>query len=133
MVASILYSIKKLIGVDINYNVFDDELVMYINGSFNTLFQLGVGPLEGFTISGPIQTWSQLTNDDKLLECLRTYVYLKTRLVFDPPATSFGIEAFEKQAQEWEWRICAYADGSFTDPNTPPLPEFIDGGNAASP
>lgn len=85
---------------------FDQELIMHINTTFTILTQLGVGPSEGFRITlGGQEQWSDFTNDDKVLESVKTYVYIRTRLIFDPPANSFLIEALERTARELEWRL----------------------------
>lgn len=79
---------------------------MHINTIFTILTQLGVGPSEGFriTLDGH-EKWTDFTSDDKVLESVKTYVYIRTRLIFDPPANSFLIEALERTARELEWRL----------------------------
>lgn len=105
MSESILNSIKKLLGLDESYTAFDLDVMLHINSVFTTLQQLGVGPVSGFSIEDASTTWDAFLGDTLPLHSVKTYVYLKVRLVFDPPATSFAIAAFEKQAQELEWRL----------------------------
>lgn len=102
---SILNSIKKLLGITAEYDVFDTDIVMHINSVFNTLSQLGLHPTDGFQIEDETDTWADYIDDQKLFNSVKTYVYLKVRLLFDPPTTSFAIESFSKQIAEYEWRI----------------------------
>lgn len=111
----ILDSTKKALGLSPSYDVFDPEIIMYINGVFSTLHQLGIGPEEGFAIQGDGETWNAFLGDDPRLASVMTYVYLKVRLIFDPPASSFAIAAFEKQCQELEWRLNVYREGRLSE------------------
>lgn len=107
---SILTSVKKLLGIDESYTHFDADIIIHINSVFAILNQLGVGPLEGFQITGPEETWNQFLADDKLLNDVRTYVYLKVQLAFDPPTIAAVIESKTKLASELEWRINVAAE-----------------------
>lgn len=100
---SILNSIKKPLGLENDYVEFDGDLVMLINGSLMTLAQNGVGK-EGFRIDGDSQTWTEFLGNFTDVESAKSYVYLETRVLFDPPSTSAVIEAFTKQADEYLWR-----------------------------
>lgn len=103
---SILTSIKKLLGIAEEYTQFDDDIIMHINSVFMTLTQLGVGPSEGFSIEDDSAYWSDFIPDLNKLQAVKTYIYLKVRLVFDP--TSLGsatLAAYERQIQELEWRL----------------------------
>lgn len=102
---SILNSTKKLLGIAEDYDAFDTDIVMHINSVFNTLSQLGLHPTDGFLIEDEKAVWSDYIDDQKLYNSVKTYVYLRVRLLFDPPTTSFAIESFAKQIQELEWRI----------------------------
>lgn len=109
---SILNTIKKALGLDPSYDVFDTDIVMHINSTFATLSQLGVGPEEGFSIEDDSGTWQDflgLVETNKLL-FVKSYMYLKVRLLFDPPTTSFAIDAMKKNAEEYEWRLNVQAD-----------------------
>lgn len=101
---SILGSMKKLlIGNEEDTN-FDSELLIYTNGALMVLNQLGVGP-EGYTISSDVNTWDEFLLDRTDLELVKTAVYLRVRLVFDPPQNSFLVDAINKQILEYDWRI----------------------------
>lgn len=107
---SILTSIKKLLGITEEYEHFDQDIIMHINSVFMILTQMGVGPEEGFTISDSTTTWSEFTNDNKKIEAVKSYVYLKVRLLFDPPASSSVMEAMNRSISEFEWRLNIAAD-----------------------
>ena len=107
---SILTSIKKLLGITEEYEHFDQDIIMHINSVFMILTQMGVGPEEGFTISDSTTTWSEFTNDDKKIEAVKSYVYLKVRLLFDPPASSSVMEAMNRSISEFEWRLNIASD-----------------------
>ena len=112
MKGSILDTTKKALGVDPDYDVFDQELIMYINSAFAVLNQIGVGPREPFTIQDKTDDWSSFfQGDGSVLDNVRTYIYIKTRLMFDPPTTSFAIDALKKTADEYEWRLNVLAEG----------------------
>ncbi|ADD80903.1 virion structural protein [Rhodococcus phage ReqiPepy6] len=108
---SILNSTKKVLGIDADYDAFDLDVMMHINSAFATLNQLGVGPEEGFMIEDDTATWGDFIGNDKRLNSVPTYVYLKVQLVFDPPATSFVLEAKKKQIEEYEWRLNVVVEG----------------------
>lgn len=103
--ASILTSTKKILGLDETYTVFDLDVTTHINAAFSTLNQLGVGPEDGFFIDSEADQWEDFIVPDNQLNMVRTYIYLKTRFTFDPPGTSFLIEAMDKQIKELEWRL----------------------------
>lgn len=111
---SILNSCKEMLGIDPDELVFDQELIIHINSSFSVLHQLGVGTQEKsqFKIKDATATWTDFISGgtSDVIEMVKTYVYLKLRLVFDPPAHSFAISSFEDQAKELEWRLCVEAD-----------------------
>lgn len=104
---SILTSIKKLLGPTADYTQFDPDIIMHINSAFMTLHQLGVGPTEGFMIKDETSTWSDYIPDADMLklEGVKTYIYIKVKLVFDPPASSAVTESLTRQATELEWRL----------------------------
>lgn len=108
---SILNTIKKMLGPDSDYDVFDTDIIIHINSALSTLTQIGVGPSTGFRITGPEETWSDFigygVND---LESIKTYVYLKVKMLFDPPASSFVMKAMEDNCKEIEWRLNVATD-----------------------
>ena len=113
MEESILKSIKGLLGPDSAYDVFDPDIIIFINGAISTLTQIGIGPEEGFRITGDEETWNDfLGGFDEDLESVKTYIYLKVKMVFDPPANSFVMTAYEKQCDELIWRLNVAVDPS---------------------
>jgi hypothetical protein len=102
---SILTSIKKLLGIDETYTHFDSDVTIHINSAFMNLNQLGVGPSTGFRISDKEALWEDFIDERTDLEGVKTYIYLKTRLIFDPPQTGFLVEAIKDQIKELEWRL----------------------------
>lgn len=106
---SILVTIKKMLGVGEDYEVFDTDIIININMAFNILNQLGVGPKEGFSIADSSATWEDFLSDCRKLEMVKTYVYLKVRQVFDPGSSSFNT-AVESQIDELEWRLTVQVD-----------------------
>lgn len=110
MEESILTSIKKLLNLSEEYTPFDTDIIMHINTVFNILNQLGIGP-EGFRIEDDIATWSSFLKDDvSELESVKTYIYLKVKLMFDPPLNSSILESIKQLIAELEWRINVYVE-----------------------
>jgi hypothetical protein len=118
METSILKSTKKILGLEFDYTAFDPDVITHINAVFGTLHQLGVGPIEGFAIEDDTAEWSDFIDDNiPLLSPIKTYIYLRVKLLFDPPVTSYSIEALHKQVEELEWRInILREDTGWTDP-----------------
>lgn len=110
VINSILNSIKKLLGIEEAYIQFDPDIVIHINSAFTTLLQLGVGPVEGFSIATTNAQWSDFFGARSDIELVKTYIYLKVRLFFDPPQTGYLIEAYNKQVSEIEWRLQVQTD-----------------------
>lgn len=102
---SILTSIKKLLGIDEIYTQFDDDIIMHINSAFLNLTQLGVGPSEGFLIEDDTATWDDFIGDSNQLQAVKSYVYLKVKLLFDPPLSSSVTESMNRMISELEWRL----------------------------
>ena len=108
---SILTSVKKLLGIDESYEHFDADVIMCINAALTVLTQLGVGPEKGFVISSKTETWSDfLGDDDPRLESVRTYVFMKVKLMFDPPTSAAAIESMNRLINEFEWRLNVTVD-----------------------
>lgn len=102
---SILNSIKKLLGASLDDTSSDAEITMHINDAFMTLNQLGVGPAEGFVISGDTEAWSSYTTIPSLAAGVCAYIFVCVKLIWDPPATSFVLEAYQKKKAEGEARL----------------------------
>lgn len=113
---SILTSIKKLLGIAEEYTQFDNDIIMHINSVFTTLTQLGVGPSEGFFIEDKSVYWSDFIEDLSKLQAVKTYMYLKVRLLFDPSSLgSATLASYERQIQELEWRMNVIAEDNSED------------------
>lgn len=110
MSASILGTIKKLIGFDAEYHVFDLDLIVAINSSFMILNQLGVGPKEPFSIKSESETWTDFFGDKETFELAKSYIYLRVKLLFDAPNSGVLHQAVERQISEFEWRMRVQAD-----------------------
>lgn len=108
---SILTSIKKLVMVDTDYDEFDDIIKIHINTVLANLIQMGVGPIEGFYITGSDETWEDFLQGKCELQPVKTYVYLKVKMYFDPPQNSAYIEAINKQLNELEVRLYTAVGG----------------------
>jgi hypothetical protein len=114
---SILNSTKKVLGLDEDYTSFDIDITMHINSVFSVLNQLGIGPANGFAIVDASAVWSDFLASDPRLNSAKTYVWLRVRMLFDPPTTSYLITAMEKQIAEFEWRLNTYReDTAWVDP-----------------
>lgn len=101
---SILNSIKKLLGMPADYTAFDTDVIMHINSVFNILRQLGIGPSQGFVIKDASAKWSDFLGDDITLELVKTYMYMKVKLIFDPPLNASVLQSYKESIAEFEWR-----------------------------
>lgn len=107
---SILTSIKKLLGISAEYEHFDPDIIMHINSVFMVLTQMGVGPSDGFTIEDEMSVWEDFIKSNAMIEAVKSYIYLKVRLLFDPPSSSAVIESINRQISELEWRLYIASD-----------------------
>ena len=112
---SILTSVKKMLGITEDYEHFDADLIMHINSVFMILTQLGVGPSEGFGIEGKSDTWDDFISTGSNLEAVKSYVYLKVKLLFDPPLSSAVMESMNRMISELEWRLNVSVDPGESD------------------
>lgn len=127
METSILTSTKKVLGLAADYTAFDEDVMIHINSAFSTLTQLGIGPSIGFMIEDSSSDWSEFVDmdSDPQFNSVKSYVFLKTKMLFDPPQTSFVIDALNKQIEEIEWRLNVHREETgYTDPDPQPPPEF---------
>lgn len=112
---SILDSVKKVIGMDPSYTTFDIDIIMHINTQFSKLYNLGVGPKNAaFEIEDKNATWSDFLQGKTNINMAKTYVCMAVRLIFDPPPTSFGIDAIRKELEELGWRLHILDDDTHT-------------------
>lgn len=108
---SILVYVKKLLGIQNDYTHFDPDIIYGINAAFSILTQLGVGPESGFSISDDSKTWNEFISDKLQLSMIKPYVYLKTRLLFDPPSSATLIDSINATIKEYEFRLFIASDG----------------------
>lgn len=101
---SILNSVKKALGLEASYTAFDPDIIMHINSTFAVLHQLGVGPDTQFTIEDESAVWEDFLSGRDELALVKSYMYLKVRILFDPPQGG-ALETFKEQASEYEWRM----------------------------
>jgi hypothetical protein len=119
VVDSILTSAKKILGLTEDYTAFDTDVIIFANAAFSTLNQLGIGPVNGFMIEDSSSTWDAFLGDDPKLNDVKTYVHLRTKILFDPPATSYMIESMDRQIKELEWRLNVKREATeWTDPTS---------------
>lgn len=107
---SILDTTKKMLGLGVDYDAFDVDIITHINSVFFTLQQLGVGPPEGYTIEDSTKQWPWFTGATNI-NAVKSYMYLKVRLLFDPPNTSYALDSMTKMALEYEWRLNVKMEG----------------------
>lgn len=110
MEPSILKSTKKILGFEATYTAFDLDIITHINTAFSTLAQLGIGPAGGFMIEDDTATWDTFLGTDLQLNSIKTYVFLRVKYLFDPPGTSFHLQAVKEQIQELEWRLSVHRE-----------------------
>jgi len=111
---SILNSIKKLLGIAEDYDYFDSDIIMHINSVFATLTQLGVGPEDGFSIDDESEKWEDFLPEERMLHSVKSYMFMKVKLMFDPPLSSAVIECTKEQIKELEWRLQVAVDSANT-------------------
>lgn len=117
---SILDTTKKVLGVAPENTVFDIDILMYINSVFADLVLIGVGPDEGYAIEDSTTLWTDYLEGKLYLNQVQAYMYLRVRLLFDPPATSYATEALRKQADKYEWMLSLYSkDSEAEEPSGP--------------
>ena len=109
---SILNNVKKILGIAPDYDAFDTDIIIHINAVFSTLNQLGLGPAEGFMIEDDGAVWEDFLLGDPRLNAVKTYVYLRVRVLFDPPTTGFVLTALQEQIKELEWRLNVTREGT---------------------
>lgn len=102
--SSILTDIKKQLGIEEDYTAFDPDIILLINGVLPTVRQLGVFDTP-FAITGQTETWNDLLGNKDDIEEIKTYVYLKVKLIFDPPTNSTVLESYKEFCKEFEWRM----------------------------
>ena len=107
---SILTSIKKLMGLTEEYDAFDQDILILINSVLFELEQIGVKAKDGFSLTDKTVVWSDYSDDDRLLNVLKPYIYMKTKVTFDPPTSSGALDSMNRIIDRFEWRINLYSD-----------------------
>jgi len=102
---SILLTIRKMLGITADFDGFDTDIIVALNTAFMSLNQLGIGPSVGFVVSDEEQVWSDFLGTTTNLDGIKSYIYLKTRLLFDPPSNGFLVASIDRQLTELEWRL----------------------------
>lgn len=104
---SILTSVKESLGSAAEYDHFDPQIIMHINSVFSDLREIGVGPKEGFVIEDDTSVWTDFISDSNKLwfENVKSYMYLRVQLLFDPPTQSAVLASKERQVEKLEWRL----------------------------
>lgn len=116
MEESILDSVKQYLGIESSCNSFDQDLMMHINSTLSTLYHIGVDSARSFIVEDSIISWTELfAGDEDLIPMIKQYVFLKVRILFDPPSSSFVFESVNRTIAELEWRINIEAEGGFED------------------
>lgn len=110
MEESILTTIKKKLGLSKTYTAFDTDIITNINTSLMRLGMLGVGPSTGFRITGFNETWEDFIGDRIDLEGIKDFIYIKARIVFDPPTSSAALQALKDEAKELEFCLNVQVD-----------------------
>lgn len=106
---SILTSIKKMLGIEAEYKIFDPDIIMHINSVFTDLMTLGVGPADGFSIEDDTSSWVDFMPEGNF-EAVKSYMHLRVKLLFDPPASSTIVQSMERQIEKWEWKLNVLAE-----------------------
>lgn len=127
METSILKSTKKVLGIDAAVTSWDLDILTLINSAFSDLTQLGVGPTAGFMIEDDSVEWTEyIPDDDVLLNSVKNYIWLRAREVFDPPTTSYAIQAMKDQIARLEWRMNVKRESTeWVDPDPPVIIEEV--------
>lgn len=110
MTESILLSVKQQLGICDDYNAYDDVIITGINSAFTVLDQLGVSLDPSFHVEGENETWEDYFQGRTDLQMVKSYIYLKVKLLFDPPNSGVLHQAMERQIQEFEWRLNVQVD-----------------------
>ena len=115
MIDGILDTIKKLLGIDEDDDSFDIDIIIIINSITPILGQMGIGPSNGYIVKSKDDKWSDYISDSTInLEGVKNYIFIKTKLIFDPPTNSTTIESLNKVLSELEWRMMLSVETDIT-------------------
>lgn len=129
MEQSILRSTKKVLGVGMSDTSFDEDIIMHINSALATLNQLGIGPEGGILVMDETATWAGLIGSDRRYSSAKSYIYAKTKLLFDPPTTGFLVDALKETIREMEWRLNTLRETQNFDSDEVVVDDDLDGGD----
>jgi hypothetical protein len=127
MEESILTSIKKLLGIYAEYDYFDPDITIHINSVFMVLRQLGVGPDSYFMIEDDSAKWKDFTTNIDMIQAVKTYMYLKVKLLFDPPLGGTVMDSYKQLISELEWRLHVISESEDTDTPEDAIESLPDG------
>ena len=103
---SVLLSIKQMLGISPEDTSFDVNVIMSINTALTTLMDLGLTEVEDEIVIDDDMTWDELLGGRIDIEYVKTYIYQKVKMIFDPPTSTAAIDAMQRSISELEWRIC---------------------------
>ena len=115
--SSILMSIKKLLNIDPEEMGFDDQIGMLINSEFMSLWQIGIGPEEGFSVHDADTRWTDFSTDKTLINTIKEYIYLRVRPIFDSPGSSIVSDNINARVQELQFRLNCQAERNWKSEN----------------
>lgn len=105
---SVLTDVKKMLGLSEEYTDFDTDLLIHINSVLMILGQMGV--VEKGTTIKTTTKWATIVDDLENLEGIKSYMYLKVRMLFDPPSNVGAQTAINEMIREFEWRMFVEVD-----------------------
>ena len=106
MIDSVLLSTKQMLGISPEDTSFDVNVIMSINTALTILMDLGLTEVEDQIVTSDKMTWDELLGGRTDIEYVKTYIYQKVKLIFDPPTSTAAIDAMQRSISELEWRIC---------------------------
>ena len=106
MLDSVLLSTKQMLGISPEDTSFDVNIIMSINTALTILMDLGLTEVEDQIVTDDDMTWDDLLGGRTDIEYVKTYIYQKVKMVFDPPTSTAAIDAMQRSINELEWRIC---------------------------
>lgn len=113
---SILNDVKKFIGLDLSYPAYDPDLILLINSEFSTLYQAGVGPTDkAFRIEDENAIWDDFMKGKTNIESVKDFICLRVKMIFDPPSSSFVLDAYKAKADELLWRLNVEDDPGYKE------------------
>jgi hypothetical protein len=128
---SILTSTKQILNISAAYTNFDLDIITHINSTFSIISQLGIGPDGGYMITDASSHWSELAISNDQLNIIKTYVFLRVRMLFDPPTSGFLLDAMKQQISEYEYRLSYLREATQPIPTVQTNPYANDDGYAA--